>query len=492
MNHSAVTPRINKAADGIRGLSRRSRRQFYAALAMTLAIAGCAHPKRDLAAYQKILNANELPKTTVLAPGPLSLPQAMALANRNNEQLGITGEDYVQALINKSRAVSNFLPTVSFQPTYAVADLPPSARNTFPLAPTDAATFRTNGKIMSSLQAPVVGSMNVFRGFGDVANLQQAKEFIAQRRWLLLDFQASLLLNVAQVYYQIINSEQSVLVLKHSVQLQEARLQDVTSQFHNGLAIRLAVAQTRADLDDARTRLVTAEGDVVNGRSMLAYLIGVKEVSNPLVDESEQLRNPLMAEELYEQIALKYRQDYLAAHHEVLAAKENIKVALAEYYPTVTIDIEGFLYRQFYNEASKWDALLSVYLPIFSAGQIEADVRLAWSKLRTAALDESSVRRNALHDVQVSYENLLTAQRRVVELADETAASREAYEQSRQAFANQLAINLDVLTAQDQLLNSELLLSSATYDQTVYYLDLIRSTGRLVDAIPQILPEKHE
>jgi outer membrane protein TolC len=112
--------------------------------------------------------------------------------------------------------------------------------------------------------------------------------------------------------------------------------------------------------------------------------------------------------------------------------------------------------------------------------------------LRTAALDESSVRRNALHDVQVSYENLLTAQRRVVELADETAASREAYEQSRQAFANQLAINLDVLTAQDQLLNSELLLSSATYDQTVYYLDLIRSTGRLVDAIPQILPEKHE
>ena len=149
-------------------------------------------------------------------------------------------------LINKSRAVSNFLPTISFQPTYAIADRPPGAVNTFPLAPSDAETFRTNGKVMQSVQAPVVGNMNLFRGFGDVANLDQAKQIIAQRGYLLLDLQASVLLNVAQVYYQILNSEQSVTVLKDSVQLQEARLADVSSQFKNGLATRLDVAQTRA------------------------------------------------------------------------------------------------------------------------------------------------------------------------------------------------------------------------------------------------------
>ncbi|HEY1684913.1 MAG TPA: TolC family protein [Tepidisphaeraceae bacterium] len=470
----------------------KRRKSFLFISAFTLAagsfIAGCAHPERDAAAYRHILNSNALPATNQLPDGPLTLTQAMALANRNNEQLGKSGEDYAQALINKSRAVSNFLPTVSFQPSYAIADRPPGSYNSLPLAPTDAATFRTNGKAMTTLQAPVEGNMNLFRGFGDVANLQQAKELISQRKYLLLDLQATVLLDVSQIYYQILSSEQSVVVLKSSVQLQEARLEDVTNQFRNGLATRLAVAQSRADLDAARVQLIAAQGDVVNGRAMLAYLIGVHEVPNVLRDDSQEIRSPLFAEVIYEQIALKCRQDYLATHHEVLAAKQNVNVAIAEYYPQVTINVEGFLYRQFYNQASKWDALLQLYLPIFSAGQIEADVRAAWSRLREAALDESNVRRAALRDVQQSYENYVTAINRVRELRDEVAAAQDAYEQSRQAFANQLAINLDVLTAQDQLLSSQLQLSSATFDQTVYYLDLVRSTGRLVADVPFLQP----
>jgi outer membrane protein TolC len=461
----------------------RLRRQSLILLAAGVVFAaGCVDQKRDVAAYRKILDNNKLPRLTQLPPGPLSLTQAFALANQNNENLGLSGEDYVQALIDKKRTVANFLPNISFQPSYSVADKPAHAVETFPLGPSIGATYRTNGKTMYSFQAPVVGSINLFRGFGDVANLEQAKQIIAQRRDLLLDLQASVLLNVAQVYYQILSSEQSVSVLNHSVQLQEARLDDVTQQFKNGLATRLAVAQTRADLDAARVEQIQAQGDVVNGRATLAYLIGAHDVPNPLIDDSAAIMRPVLPEHAYETQALKYRQDYLAAQRQVKAARQNVNVAVAEYYPTVTLNVEGFLYRQFYTDASKWDALLSVYLPIFSAGQIEADVRASWSRLRQAALEESQVRRAALRDVQTSYEDFQIAERRVQQLKDEVQAARDAYDQSRQAFANQLAINLDVLTSQDQLLNAQLQLSAATFDQTVYYLDLIRATGQLLNS----------
>jgi len=36
----------------------------------------------------------------------------------------------------------------------------------------------------------------------------------------------------------------------------------------------------------------------------------------------------------------------------------------------------GFLYREFFSDASKWNAILAANLPIFSAGLIEADVRI--------------------------------------------------------------------------------------------------------------------
>jgi outer membrane protein TolC len=120
---------------------------------------------------------------------------------------------------------------------------------------------------------------------------------------------------------------------------------------------------------------------------------------------------------------------------------------------------------------------------LFSAGVIEADVRTAWSMLRQAALDESAVRRAALRDVQVAYENLVTSRRRIVELEDEVAAADEAYQQAQSAYKNGLAINLDVLNAQDQLLNAQLQLTGARFDRDVFYLDLVRATGRLAHGV---------
>src|SRR5450432_223505 len=79
-------------------------------------IVGCAVDQdREVAQYRKILD-RAFPPTTAPAPTEqMSLQRAMALANQNNEQLGLRGEDYVQALIDKNRAVAAFLPTVSFQ-----------------------------------------------------------------------------------------------------------------------------------------------------------------------------------------------------------------------------------------------------------------------------------------------------------------------------------------------------------------------------------------
>jgi outer membrane protein TolC len=83
-------------------------------------------------------------------------------------------------------------------------------------------------------------------------NLRAAEFTIAERRDLLLDVQATVLLNVALVYYQVLRSERSVEVLRNSLKLREARLADMQQQFNNGLATRLSVAQTRAGRRHAR------------------------------------------------------------------------------------------------------------------------------------------------------------------------------------------------------------------------------------------------
>ena len=56
-------------------------------------------------------------------------------------------------------------------------------------------------------------------------------------------------------------------------------------------------------------------------------------------------------------------------------------------------------------------------------------------------------------------------------------------EQRTELLANNLAIVLDVLTAQDQLLNAQLLLTGAKFDRTVFYLYLLRARGGWAETV---------
>lgn len=440
-------------------------------IALLLGVAGCAvDQEREVALYRNVLDAAQLPPTNELTEdAPLSLQQAMAMANAHNENLGLRGEDYVQALINKNRAVANFLPTVGFQPSYTIAGKPGGDVKLNGLRP--------HGSTWQGYAVPVVGNINLFNGFGDVANLRSAEAIIAQRRELLLDLQATILLNVAQTYYQVLRSERSVEVLRNSLQLQESRLNDVEGQLRNGLATELSVSQTRAQVSGTRVELVQALNDVRNGRFTLAQLVGAARVENPLMDDFN-VPSELPAESTLESQALENRNDVLAAKHQLAAAQSGVNVAVAQYYPSVNLNVAALLASTGYSDASKWNAVLGANLPIFSAGRIQADVRTAWSQVRQAALEESAVRRQALHDVQSAYENFLSAERRIRDLEDEVRAATEAYNQARNAFLNGLGINLDVLTAQDQLLNAQLQLTGARFDRTIFYLDLLRAVGR--------------
>src|SRR5205823_878467 len=142
---------------------------------------------------------------------PLTLQRAMALANQADEGLALRGEEYLQALINKNRVAAAFLPTVSFQPSFTIEQHPTGSASTSTgpggtgigtvgggggtgttgTGATSGGGFRRAGQADTRLEAPVVGNINLFRGYGDVANLRAAEAIIAERRELLLNVQAT-------------------------------------------------------------------------------------------------------------------------------------------------------------------------------------------------------------------------------------------------------------------------------------------------------------
>jgi outer membrane protein len=451
-------------------------------------LGACVDQHKEVQTYRDVTDAG-LPRPESYQPGQsLTLERAMALANQDNEQIALQGENYLQALIAKSRAVAAFLPTVSFQPSFTIEQQPTIASAFGPITPAVVAAdaqsegFVASGNTWHAVQAPVVGSMEL--NLSSFPTLKGAEQTIEQQRQLLLDAQATLLLNVAQTYYQVLRSQQQVVVLSNSLAVDAERLRQVEGRFQNHLALALEVSQTRAQAAATQVSLTQAQNDVRNGRRTLAFLIGVPAVDGPLLDEVI-VPQTLLPVESFRQEAASTRQDLLAAQAAVRAAKYAVDAAISEYYPTVTLNVAGFLYREYFSQASKWDAILQANLPIFSAGIIEADVRGAWSKLRQAALYESELRRQIDQDVQTAYDNLITSGRQLANLHAEVQAAADARRQAGQLLDNGLAVPLDVLNAQDTLLNAQLNYTSESFDRTVYYLDLLRTVGQLSPLSPR-------
>ena len=440
------------------------------ALVLALMISGCAVKQdKDVRIYRDVLDSGKSgPAVSFHPEDPLTLKAALGLANAQNEQLSMSGENYLQALIDKDRALAAFLPAIHFdaifmhqKKTALAADNPLIAA----LAPETTADM------------PLAGDMDL-HPFRDIPALQSAGSSAKIQQAKLLDHQAILLLDVAGLYFQVMRSEKQVQVLRHSLEVDRRRLGDIRMKEASGVARPVDVALCEAQLAKTRNMLIAAQDDVKNSRAMLAFLIGVPELSGPLVNGLTVPSTDWRTDALLE-MADKNRQDLIVEQERVKAAANALEAAWGEYFPSVSLNLTRYLSRDTAPSDVDWTSLIQVHVPIFSAGLIHADVRTAYSRLRQARLAESYARRQVLKDLRLAVENIQGDDQQMNQLRVQVAAAREGARQAEAAFNAGLGTHLEKLTAQDALLSAELDLSTARFNRNIDYVRLLRVTGVL-------------
>jgi outer membrane protein TolC len=453
--------------------------------------AGCAtNQKAEIATYRKELDGADPRPFVYHAGDPLTLEGAIYLANRNDEALASEGENYLQAVIDKERQFSTLFPSISLSPTYSWL----SSRSGIGGAGTIATGTGGGGagtggaggtqvigigsEKASQFDVPLVASYNVFNGFADISNIRRAGYTSQQQRALLLDLQQTTFLNVAQAYYTVLTNERSVVVLLNSVKVQNETVRDMQGRQRAGLARPLDVAQSEAQDAATRVQLIQAQNNVRTARIALAFLTNAPVQDAKLSDRLMVPRNLAPADDALK-FAVRTRQDVQAGEAAVEAARQNVQAAIAQYYPSVTLNVDYFLHKESISTGTVWESLLTVNLPIFTFGEIDANVRQAWSQLRQTWLTDQRNHRTVTEQIRTAYENLTGSKLRIAELRIETSAAREALQQAQFSYQAGLATNLDVLTATQSLLTSQLALVTEELNYKVDYVQVLRSEGQI-------------
>jgi outer membrane protein len=346
---------------------------------------------------------------------------------------------------------------------------------------------RTGGGNGRNLSAGVDVSYPLFNG-GSVRNqIRAADERVLAGRATLRAIEGDVFTESVSAYMDVIRDRSIVTLNRNQVRVLETNLQATRDRFEVGDLTRTDVAQSEARLALARSNLATAEGRLEGSEENYRRVIG--ELPDELEPPPALPPLPRTADEAVD-IALANNSDLVAIAAQVRAAQRDVAIARADRLPTVSAigsgrytNYLGSADEQFggvgnRNTFTNTGAGVQARIPIYQGGLVGARVR------------QAQAFQSQLLERGVETERAVVANTRAAFASYQ--ASLEAIESNQVAVnANTLALEgtraeqtvgtrnvLDVLNAEQELLNSQVALVTARRDAYVAGFALLNAMGR--------------
>lgn len=339
-----------------------------------------------------------------------------------------------------------------------------------------------NGVDSNSASAALRAQQNIYSGGRIASSVQTARADVVSGREQLREIEANVLLSVVQAYVDIRRDEEALRIRTDNVVVLQRQLEEAGARFEVGEITRTDVEQSRARLALSQANLAVAQATLANSRARYSAVVG----QNPgqLAPEPALPPLPASVDEAYA-IAEAENPTIRRADAAETAARARVRAARSEFAPTVGLSASlsgaqapvGIRFDDFVDRSASVD--LNASIPLFTGGLNASRVRQALESENSARFQIDAARRSVLNDVAVAWNGVLAARASFIANQEQVRATTVAFEGVQAEFQVGLRTTLDVLNAQQELRNAELLLVNARRDTYVAEASVLSAMGRL-------------
>lgn len=203
-------------------------------------------------------------------------------------------------------------------------------------------SFNSPGNITNFLTYGLI-EIPVFNKPSLVA-LKMAKVQYSANAYVYMRKQEELIKNVAQNYLQIGTAQEYIKVAQQGLKEAQEHLRIANVRYRSELGLYSDVLRAKTEVSEAEQRLVTANKNLSVAKRSLGFLLGTKqsiEISNitPILD--------LKAVDYYKSY-MPQRSDLRALEINVENAKNGVRLAQADWFPTLNLNASYNLYNNSY------------------------------------------------------------------------------------------------------------------------------------------------
>ncbi len=396
-----------------------------------------------------------------------SLEETLSAAYRTNPQLQAERARLRQSAEGVTQARSAVLPNVSASGTLSESETWGGT----------GFTGAGGGNGSSSVGATV--SQSIYRGGRTSGAINAAQARFEAGRERLRAVEQNVLLDAVSAHANVTRDQQIVSIRSNNVEVLGEQLRAARDRFEVGEITRTDVAQAEARLSGARAQLSGAQAALAASRAAYARVTGVDPVEPELIGPGAGLPDALDAAQ---NLALDNNPDLRAVEFSEAAAREGIRVARGAMLPEVSVSASVNENRDSaFSGQARGSAQVQarVSMPIFTGGLNQSRVRGAQATADEVRLTGLTTRRQVIEAVSNAWNNYLAAQAVIESSREAVRANEIAFEGVEQEAFVGLRTTLDVLNAEQELLNSRLELVRAERDLAVASYGLLQTLGLL-------------
>ncbi|WP_442753795.1 TolC family outer membrane protein [Methylocystis sp. JAN1] len=325
-------------------------------------------------------------------------------------------------------------------------------------------------------------SQNVFDGGRTENSVKQAESNVFAARATMRLTEQAILQNGATAYMNVLRDTAVMNLRKNNIAVLEQQLKQTRDRFQVGEVTRTDVAQAEASLAQAKSELYAAQAQLKNSVASYRQIIGV-EPNHLDPGRSLETHLPRSLNEAIS-VAIAEHPGVVSALHQVDAAELAVKVAESALSPTLSVNAQvsnqydSFLgipgTRQFSAAANG-----QLNIPLYQGGAEYASIRQAKEQLAQARLNADLQRDSVRASVVSSYGLLETAKASIISGQAAVKAAETALAGVREEAKVGQRTTLDVLNAQQALLNARVNLVVSQRDRVVASYAALGAIGRL-------------
>jgi TolC family type I secretion outer membrane protein len=320
----------------------------------------------------------------------------------------------------------------------------------------------------------------VYRGGKTLAATRGAEADVRAERAVLTDREQAVLLAAVTAYSDVVRDDATVDLRRNNVRVLQEQLDATNARFRVGELTRTDVSQAESRLARSQSDLTAAEAQAANSRAAYQRVVGQRP--GPRLQEAPRMGTIPRSEDQAVALAIEHAPRTVAAKHRVTSASYGIDNAIADLLPTA--QIVGLVSRGFDNQI-KNDHLYSysivgqLTVPLYQGGGEYSRVRAAKQSYGQRRNELDSARRQSAEAAIRAYRQFDAARARVESLGTQVRAAAVALDGVRQEAQVGSRTTLDVLNAEQELLDAQVQLVAARRDLVVGHYALLAETGQL-------------